>query len=165
MLYHRIIVLKDKMCIKILPFQKEPEMLMWFHLINFIKNLYYDIGMKRFILIILVLIAIIITGCSTKYVCYDGKVQNDAKKCPKVPVPEVTDIAAGIAMDNFGYAVASAKQEAYKRVNLYSQNGSFYSSVVFGNSETKSYKQLLFKIDGKTADVSCVSGCDYLTAN
>ena len=68
-------------------------------------------------------------------------------------------------MDNFGYAVASAKQEAYKRVNLYSQNGSFYSSVVFGNSETKSYKQLLFKIDGKTADVSCVSGCDYLTAN
>jgi hypothetical protein len=104
-----------------------------------------------------------ISGCSsTIYVCYDNTTKTDQSKCPIVPVPAVTELDAGKAMDSYGFAVAQAKKDSYTRVNLYSQGGSWYASVLFTNSETASIQKLLFKIDGKTADVSCITGCDYL---
>ncbi len=120
--------------------------------------------MKSFAIILLSLTLLVLVSACAKhvYVCYDGSTRDDQKKCPTVPVPTIDELAAGRAMDNYGNAVSQAKRDVYTRVNMYSQNGSYYSTVLFTNSGTGAIQKLLFRIDGKTADVTCVNGCDYI---
>jgi hypothetical protein len=113
--------------------------------------------------IILILSLLFVAGCAkTVYVCYDGSERDDIKKCPIVILPKLTDIEAGRAVDNFGTAVAQAKRDTYTRVNIYTQNGTWFSNTLFTNSMNGTIKQVSFRINGKTGDVSCVSGCEYL---
>jgi hypothetical protein len=127
---------------------------------NFIKNTHHVHSMKWFI--VLVVASFLIAGCSTKYVCYDGTTQKEQRKCPTVAIPVITLADATRSMENYGNAVAQAKREAYTKVNIYAQNGSWYSTGLFTNSETNSIKQVQFKIDGKTSEVTCITGCDYI---
>lgn len=120
--------------------------------------------MKLAIILLLAFIAIFIVGCTSKivYVCYDGTTQIDMKKCPTL---SVTQQVAGLAMDNFGRAVAQAKGDTYTRVNIYAKDNYWYSTVIFGNSETGKVNQLLFNISGATAQPQCMTHCDYLNNN
>ena len=61
-------------------------------------------------------------------------------------------------MDNYGGAVARAMGDTYTRVNIYPQNASWYSSVLFTNPTTQSVKEASFRIDGKTGNVKCLPG-------
>lgn len=132
---------------------------------NFIKNKILIDHMKLsytagFILVLLV--GVFIAGCSTKYVCYDNTTQKNQELCPTYPRVQVTAYDAGRAADNFGNAVAIAKTDQYTRVNVYLENGTWYSTVLFTNRETQAIHRILLKIDGQTSDVTCVTNCDYL---
>jgi hypothetical protein len=115
------------------------------------------------ITIILIIILFLVAGCSKVYVCYDGTTKKVQSLCPTVPSPHIEEQEAARAIDNYGTAIAQAKGDVYTRVNIYSQNTTWYSGVLFTNMQTQNVKQAIFKIDGKTATVTCQSGCDYVT--
>ena len=117
--------------------------------------------MKLAYVLLLVLI-LVLSGCTKIYVCYDGTTQRIASRCPKIPVPDLTELEAGKVMDNFGFAYAQAKGDSYTRVNLYSKNTTWYSGVLFTNKQSQTVKEATFKIDGKTGTVHCLTGCDYI---
>lgn len=112
--------------------------------------------------VLLLILVLLISGCSKIYVCYDGSTQKLASKCPKLPTPELTEQEAGKVMDNFGYAYAQAKGDTYTRVNLYSRNTTWYSGVLFTNKQNQSVKETTFLINGTTGNVKCLTGCEYL---
>jgi hypothetical protein len=119
--------------------------------------------MKKYVILLFTLILVfsfLLTGCS-KYVCYDGSVQKDAKKCPIIKVAEVVELDAGRYADNYGMAVAQAKRQSYTRVNMYVKDASWYANVLFTDAVSGDINKVLLKIDGKTGDVSCVTGCEY----
>jgi len=120
--------------------------------------------MRLFIALVLILgiIIFLLSGCATRYVCYDGTEQKDIKKCPIFIMPKVSEIQAGQSMDSYGYAYAQAKGDVYTRVNLYQDNGTWYSNALFANSVSGIVRNVMFKIDGKTANITCLQGCDYL---
>jgi len=107
-----------------------------------------------------IVLSFLLTGCS-KYVCYDGSVKKNVKDCPILPVAIVSDTDAGRYVDSYGLAVAQAKQNSYTRVNMYTKDASWYANVLFTDISTGAINKVLLKIDGKTGDVSCVTGCDY----
>ncbi|GIU68767.1 MAG: hypothetical protein KatS3mg002_0003 [Candidatus Woesearchaeota archaeon] len=117
----------------------------------------------KIILLIMFIALFVLSGCSKVYVCYDGTTQKIASKCPTIPRAEVSEQEAGKAVDNYGNAIAQAKGEQYTRINLYQQNKTWYSGALFINKQTQTIHQVTFKIDGKTATVSCQTGCDYIS--
>jgi hypothetical protein len=119
--------------------------------------------MKKYAFLMLTIVVaslLILTGC-TKYVCYDGSVKKLSKDCPVVKISKVSELDAGKYIDNYGLAVAQAKHQGYTRVNLYNKDATWYANVLLTDSTTGSINKLLFKIDGETGDVSCITGCEY----
>jgi hypothetical protein len=115
---------------------------------------------KTVLIVSILVLSFLLTAC-TKYACYDGTVQKNAKDCPILKVAVVSQDDAGKYVDNYGMAVAQAKRNAYTRVNMYAKDASWFANVLFTNSDTGVVNKVLLKIDGKTGDVSCVTGCDY----
>lgn len=113
----------------------------------------------------LMVILLLLSGCTKVYVCWDGSQQKLASRCPIIPRAEITEQEAGKSMDNYGTAIAYAKGDSYTRVNLYQQNKTWYSGVLFTNKQTQAVNQLTFRIDGKTGTVTCETGCEYLEFN
>ena len=106
---------------------------------------------------------ILLTGCArTQYVCYDGTVQKTEAKCPIVQIPTLTSQNAEQIADNYGRAVANAKRDSYTRVNVYSKNSTWYANMLFTNSGSGNIANVLLQIDGKTGDVTCMTGCEYI---
>ncbi len=120
--------------------------------------------MKWFV-IILVLSIVLLSGCTKVYVCWDGSQEKLASRCPTIPRAEITEQEAGKSMDSFGTAIAQAKGDSYTRVNLYQQNKTWYSGVLFTNKQTQTVTEARFRIDGKTGTVTCQTGCEYLEFN
>jgi len=119
--------------------------------------------MKKYAVLLLTsvfVLSFLLTGCS-KYVCYDGSVEKNVKDCPIIKVAQVLELDAGRYADNYGMAVAQAKHHSYTRVNMYSKDASWYANVLFTDLVTGDINKVLLKIDGKTGDVSCVTGCEY----
>lgn len=119
--------------------------------------------MKKYTIVLLAsvfVLSFLLTGCS-KYVCYDGSVEKNAKDCPVIKVSTVLEMDAGKYVDNYGLAVAQAKRNSYTRVNMYNKEASWYANVLFTDLVTGDINKVLLKIDGKTGDVSCVTGCEY----
>jgi hypothetical protein len=110
---------------------------------------------------LLIGLSLVLTGCGTKYVCYDGTTQKRAIDCPTVDVSSVADIDAGRYVDNYGTAVAQAKRQTYTRVNMYNKDAHWFANVLFTDSMTGNINKVLLKIDGQTGDVTCVTGCEY----
>lgn len=117
--------------------------------------------MKWFV-IILVLSIVLLSGCTKVYVCWDGTQQKLASRCPTIPRAELTEQEAGKSMDSYGTAIAQAQGDSYTRVNLYQQNKTWYSGVLFTNKQTQAVTQATFRIDGKTGTVTCQTGCEYV---
>jgi hypothetical protein len=113
-------------------------------------------------MILLVLTIVLLSGCTKVFVCYDGSRETIASRCPTIPRADLTEQEASKAMDNFGTANAQAKGDTYTRVNLYQQNATWYSGVLFTNKQTQAVNQATFRIDGKTGTVTCQTGCNYL---
>lgn len=113
--------------------------------------------------IILIVTIILLAGCSKVFVCYDGTTKKLQSQCPIIPSPYIEEQEATRAIDNYGNAIAQAKGDYYTRVNIYSQNTTWYAGVLFTNMQTQNVKQATFRIDGKTAAVTCQTGCDYVT--
>jgi len=106
----------------------------------------------------------LLAGCArTKYVCYNGDIQEKIEKCPVLPNLLVDDLGAQRIADNYGLAVANAKHDSYTRVNTYTKNSTWYANVLFTNIQSGNISSVLLKINGQTGDVSCVTGCEYLT--
>jgi len=117
--------------------------------------------MKVFMLVLMISM-LLLMGCSKVFVCYDGTTQRIQGQCPTIPSPYIDEQDAIRAIDNYGSAVSQAKGDSYTRVNIYSQNTTWYAGVLFTNIQTQTVKQATFRIDGKTAAVTCQSGCDYV---
>jgi len=103
----------------------------------------------------------VLTGCATRYVCYDGTVEKKLASCPTIEVSTVAELDAGKYVDNYGVAVAQAKRQTYTRVNMYNKDAMWYANVLFTDSVSGGINKVLLKIDGKTGDVTCITGCDY----
>lgn len=119
--------------------------------------------MKRHNILLFALLLVasfVLTGC-TKYVCYTGSIEKDSKNCPVLQVYTVPEESAGKYVDNYGMAVAQAKHQVYTRVNMYNKNATWYAAALFTDSVTGEINNVLFRIDGKTGDVSCATGCEY----
>lgn len=116
----------------------------------------------KLLLVILLASIFLLAGCSKVYVCYDGTTQKIQSRCPTIPSPFIEEQEAMRAIDNYGTAVAQAKGDSYTRVNIYAQNTSWYAGVLFTNTQTQTVKQAVFKIDGRTAAVTCHTGCEYV---
>lgn len=119
--------------------------------------------MKKYLLITMGLLALLFLGaCSTKYVCYEGTVVDNERDCPILPVIRVTDREAGAAADRFGQAHAQAKGDQYSRVNIYREEGDWFTNVLFIERQTERVHEATLKVDGRTTTVTCVSGCEYM---
>ena len=116
----------------------------------------------KWVIALLIVSLFLIAGCSKVYICYDGTQQKIASRCPTIPRATLTEQEAGRAMDSYGSAIAQAKGDSYTRVNLYQQNATWYSGVLFTNKQTQTVNQATFKVDGKTGIVTCQTGCAYL---
>lgn len=111
----------------------------------------------------LLVFVLVISGCSTKYVCYDGSVQKDAARCPLLPTASIHQRQAENAVDTFAGAYASILGSRSHRVSIYRFEADWRADFLFTNIRTESVDQVVFEIDGRTASVSCVEGCDVLT--
>lgn len=116
---------------------------------------------QKIIFLALILILISVSGCSARYVCYDGTVEKKAEDCPTTELPNIVQRQAELAVDTFSSAYAQALQSRHHRVNTYREGADWYSEVIFTNIRTESINHVKLKIDGKTSSVSCVEGCDY----
>lgn len=118
---------------------------------------------KILIAILMILIIIIITGCSNKvYVCYDGTQMDDADNCPVYPLITVNEMKAQKTVDNYGRGYASGKSLQFTRVNTYLENGDWYADTIFSDRTTDTVHETKLKIDGRTSSITCISGCEVL---
>jgi len=115
-----------------------------------------------FLLGLIMIMATVVSSCSTTYVCYDGTTQGSIDKCPTVAVPKVVERDAEKAADNFGQAYALAKNDRYTRVNTYKNESNWNINVLFTNVKTNNVAQVTLQIDGVTESVTCISGCEYI---
>ena len=111
---------------------------------------------------LLLMLCILVSGCAKVYVCYDGTTQKIASRCPVLPQTELTEQEAGRIMDNYGSAMAQAKGDSYTKVNLYQQNATWFANVLFTNRQNQTVNEASFRIDGRTGNVKCLSGCGYV---
>jgi hypothetical protein len=112
--------------------------------------------------ILLVLSLIFVSGCSTKYVCYDGTVQKDISRCPVIVQPKVLQRQAENAASNFASAYAQALGARQSIINTYREGANWESEVLFTVVKTGDIYRLVLEIDGQSARVSCVDNCDFL---
>ena len=112
--------------------------------------------------LLLLVSALIISGCTTRYVCYDGSVERKEGDCPVIPYPTVEMRRAEIAVDTFAGAYAQALGSRQHRVNTFRVEGDWHSEVLFTNLNTGSVNRVTLKVDGRTSSVSCVEGCGFL---
>lgn len=117
---------------------------------------------RKLLVVFLFVFVLVISGCSTKYVCYDGSVQKDAARCPLLPTASIHQRQAEMAVDTFASAYASVLGSRSHRVSIYRFEENWRSDVLFTNIRTESVDQVVFEIDGRTASVSCIEGCDAL---
>ncbi len=120
--------------------------------------------MRKILLAILVLILLLVVGCSTKYVCYDGSVKDRERDCPTIPVPDIDVRTARDAVNNYGQAFARARGDTFTLVNIYRDGADWYSNVLFSDFRTQEVSEATLKINGRTATVTCIEGCAYLGA-
>jgi len=117
---------------------------------------------SKIAVVFLVLISLALTGCSTKYVCYDGTVENDQRDCPKIPITSLTQVQAQNVADNFGRAYSSALGASYHRINLFRAEGHWFAEVIFTTHRNGGINHVKLKIDGVSGSPSCIEGCEYL---
>jgi hypothetical protein len=118
------------------------------------------------VIVIVALLLLLIFGHKKEiYVCYDGTQQEVATKCPSVPPLTITQKAADTAITTYANSYARSKPGVTASVvNVYRVNTSWHSDVTFSNSRTGEFNELTFNIDGKTASITCIKGCEYLAA-
>ncbi|MGV8169578.1 MAG: hypothetical protein ACP5N3_06000 [Candidatus Nanoarchaeia archaeon] len=125
------------------------------------KNLTYLLG-AAFLIILLILV---FRGKETVYVCYDGTEQEIASKCPAVPPLTITQKQADTAATTYANAYAVSKGDRASIVNVYRQNSSWRSEILFSNIKSQEVHRVFVNIDGKTSTVTCLEGCEYLLGN
>ncbi len=118
--------------------------------------------MNKVLVMGLLVLLLVIAGCSTKYVCYDGSVQDRERDCPTVPVPDIDRRTAESSVNNYAISFASAKGVSHRIVNLYREGQDWYSNVLFSDFRTEQVNEVMLRISGSTATVTCVEGCAYL---
>lgn len=116
----------------------------------------------KLFLSLLVLSLIFISGCGTKYVCYDGTVEKDASKCPVLVQPKILQRQAENAAINFASAYAQALGAKQSIINTYREEANWKSEVLFTVVKTGDIHRLVLEIDGQSARVSCVDNCKFL---
>ena len=120
------------------------------------------IKQKAFFLVILVGLLVVMSACSTKYVCFDGSIEKNSDKCPDYPIPLKTERDAKMSVDSFGSAYAQAKKDRYTFVNIFASSGDWFADVLFTSTVTGEVHSVKLLVDGKTGSVDCLEGCDYL---
>ena len=116
---------------------------------------------NKLYLVILVVSLLLISGCSTRYVCYDGSVERDADLCPIVELPTVIQRQAEHSIDVYASAYAQALGSRHHRVNTYRDGPNWVSQLLFTNIVSQDVHHVTLSVDGRTASVSCIEGCDY----
>lgn len=120
---------------------------------------------KTYLIIIAILTAIVIFqmfSTNEVIICSDGQMVDDFFDCPIDPTPSITARQAETAVQNYGSAQAQARGDRFTRVNTYKEGADYFSQTLFTNTQTSNVAEVTFKIDGKTANVECVQGCEYL---
>jgi len=120
---------------------------------------------KKFALILVVfllLLLIVLSGCKKIYVCYDGTTRDKERECPTVPHPQISEKEAKSAVDKWGYAYASAKADRFTQVSTYADKSNWKSDILFTTTKTEKVHALTIEIDGKTATITCLTGCEYV---
>lgn len=117
---------------------------------------------KSILLATFIGLLMIISACSTKYVCFDGSVEKNSAKCPVYPIPAKTEREAKLSVDSFGSAYAQAKKDRYTFVNIFTSSSNWFADVLFTSTETGEVHSVRLIVDGKTGSVDCYSGCSYL---
>ncbi|MFT4261144.1 MAG: hypothetical protein ACMXX9_01800 [Candidatus Woesearchaeota archaeon] len=120
---------------------------------------------KTYLIIIAVLTLIVIFqmfSTNEVIVCSNGDVVETIFDCPRDPVPSINERQAETAVQNYGSAQAQARGDRFTRVNIYREDANFFSQTLFTNTQTNNVAELTFKIDGRTANVECIQGCEYL---
>lgn len=120
--------------------------------------------MNTKLLIILSVAALLfLAGCSKEtYVCYNGHQVDKADECPVYPTITVIERKAAQAADNFARAYTLTGDLQFTRVNIYVEEGDWFSDVIFTNRQTKEVDQVKLKIDGRTSTVTCIENCAVL---
>lgn len=113
-------------------------------------------------LIILILFLIVLSGCSTKYVCYDGTQKSNPDDCPKYPRITVDENRAAIVVKNYGQGYAIGTNMVFTMVNIFVKEGNWYSDVLFSDRITSEKFEVRLQIDGRTSAITCISGCELL---
>ena len=121
-------------------------------------------GIKKKVALVTIFLGllIVISACSTKYVCFDGSIQKISEKCPKYPVPAKIERDARLSVENFGNSYALAKGDRFTMVNLFASQGDWYADTLFFNQKTSEVNHVKFFINGSTTSVECIEGCDYI---
>ena len=114
-------------------------------------------------ILILVIVLQIVISPSPEYVCPDGSIETDFTRCELPPMASINVQRAESAVQNYGVAQAGARGDQFTRVNVYRQEGDFFAQTLFTNRNTGSVSEVKFKIDGRTAIVTCYEGCQYLS--
>lgn len=116
--------------------------------------------------LVLVLASLLfISGCSTKYVCYDGTVEKDESKCPVIEQPKVVQKQAENAANNFASAYAQALGARENVINIYREGANWQAEVLFSVVKTGDVHRIVLEIDGRSARVSCIENCGFLEIN
>jgi hypothetical protein len=114
------------------------------------------------IVVVVLAVLLIIGKKQITYVCYDGTEQQELKKCPAVPALTIDVKKATEAINNYARAYASSKSDTYSIVNVYRNGSLWQTEVLFSSIKTKEVHSVNLDVDGKTATVTCITGCDYL---
>ncbi len=121
---------------------------------------------KAYIAIIILLTAVIIfqiwtTGGET-FVCPDGTTAKSVMECPLQQSPQVSARDAENAARQYGNAQANARGYQFTLVNRYREDADYFAQTLFTNRQTEHVEEVILKIDGRTAVVSCFENCNFL---
>lgn len=120
---------------------------------------------KLLISTIIILTAIVLYQTFTSnevFVCPDGTTTNDIMNCNLQQAVTVNQRTAETAITNYGNAQAAARGYQFTRVNVYREGPDYFAQTLFTNRITNNVAELKFKVDGRTASVECVEGCEFL---
>ena len=115
---------------------------------------------KKIVLIVLTISIIILSGCSTRYVCYDGEVKRNQEDCPIVEQPTMVQRQAEQIADAFASSYGQALSATHRRISTYREGTNWYSEILFTNVREGTVDRVKIKISERT--VECISGCEYL---